>query len=175
MKRVLSATVFSACLLAVSPVVRAQNCSNLTNYDYRGTYTMLGSGWADVSKLLAGIPGLPPVPTGFVPMSWVGLTVFDGRGGATGWVSVNSAGTQMSASFVNKTYSVQPDCSIRVTFSMKINELPGNPVIGPFQRIMVPVFKPDSLELHMTFAGNAPGAPGGAAVDSGVAYRISMM
>jgi len=174
MKRIVSVTMFSACLLAVSPVVRAQDCSNLTNYDYRGTYTISGSGWADVSKLLAGIPGLPPMPAGFVPMSWLGVETLDGHGGATGWVSVNSAGTQMSASFVDKTYSVQPDCSLRVTFSMKINELPGNPVIGPFLRIMVPVFKPGSLELHMIWKGNAPGAPTGPAVDSGIAYRISM-
>jgi len=91
----------------------------------------------------------------------------------TGWVSLNAAGTQMSASFINKTYSVQPNCSIRVTFSMKINELPGNPVIGPFQRTMAPVFKPGSLELHMIWQGSAPGASTGAAVDSGFAYRIA--
>jgi len=88
MKRMVSATIFSICLLAVSPIVRAQSCSNLTNSDLRGTYTMMGSGWVDLSKVMAGIPGLPAMPPGFVPMSWVGVSIFDGQGVGTGWLSV---------------------------------------------------------------------------------------
>jgi hypothetical protein len=181
MKRIVSVAIF-ACLLAISPAVRAQSCSYLTNYDLRGTYTMSGSGWVDLSKFLAGIPGLPPLPAGFIPMSWVGTETLDGVGGGNGWVSFNGGGNQMSASFVNKKYSIQPDCTVQASFSLKINGLPGNPVIGPFSRLMVPVVKyegfsswmPWVLELHMIWQGTAPGTPTGPVVDSAIAHRISM-
>ncbi|MGA2184441.1 MAG: hypothetical protein ABSH47_15575 [Bryobacteraceae bacterium] len=180
MKRVISVTIFGACLLAISPAIRAQNCSYLTTVDLRGTYTMSGSGWIDLSKFLAGIPGLPPLPTGLIPMSWVGAHTWDGAGGGGGWVSINAAGNQMSASFVGLKYSINPDCSIPVSFSMKINELPGV-TVGPVSRLMVPVAKYDglswmpwALELHMMTVGTAPGTSPGPGIDSGVAYRISM-
>jgi hypothetical protein len=184
MKRIVSVAIFGACLLAISPAVRAQNCSNLTNYDLRGTYTMSGSGWVDLSKFLAGIPGLPPLPTGFIPMSWVGTETLDGVGGGSGSVSFNGGGNQMSASFVDKKYSIEPDCTVQASFSLKINGLPGNPVIGPFKRLMVPVLKevvwqpilrlPPELELHMIWLGTAPGTPTGPVVDSAISHRISV-
>ncbi|MGB7721191.1 MAG: hypothetical protein WBL65_14890 [Bryobacteraceae bacterium] len=182
MKRIVPVAMFVVSLLAISPVVRAQSCSNLTNYDLRGTYTMSGSGWIDLSKFLAGIPGLPPLPAGFIPMSWVGTETLDGVGGGGGSISFNGGGNQMSASIVNKKYSVQPDCTVQASFSLKINELPPSvPPIGPITRLMVPVVKqegpqlmPQALELHMIWLGTAPGAPTGAVVDSGVAHRISM-
>lgn len=180
MKRLISVAMFGACLLAFSPLVRAQNCSNLTNSDLRGTYTMSGSGWIDLSKFLAGIPGLPPLPSGFIPMSWVGAHTFDGAGGGSGWVSFNGGGNQMSASLVGLKYSISQTCSVQVSFSMKINELPQSvPPIGPFTRLAVPVWKHDgvwfpSLEFHMTWQGTAPGTPTGPVVDSAVSSRISM-
>lgn len=182
MKRIVSLAMFVACLLAVSPVVRAQDCSNWSNADLRGTYTMSGSGWIDLSKFLAGIPGLPPLPTGFIPMSWVGVVTLDGAGGGGGWVSFNGGGNQMSASIVNKKYSIKPDCTIQESFSLKINELPPSvPPIGPITRLVVPVVKqegwrwmPPALELHMIWQGTAPGTPTGPGIDSGVAYRISL-
>ncbi len=67
MKKIFSIAVLGIVLLAFSPASRGQNCSNLTDYDVRGTYTVSGSGWIDLSKFLAGIPGLPALPTGFVP------------------------------------------------------------------------------------------------------------
>jgi len=171
--------VFAASLLAVSEGVRAQDCSNLTNADLRGTYTMSGSGAIDLSKFLAGIPGLPPLPTGFIQMSWVGATTLDGFGGGGGWVSFNGGGNQMSASIVNKKYSINPNCTIQESFSLKINELPGV-IVGPITRLAVPVWKqegmgwvPQALELHMIWQGTAPGTPTGPVVDSGVAHRIS--
>jgi len=174
MKRIVSVAMFAAGLLAVSEGARAQDCSNLTNYDLRGTYTMSGSGWIDLSKMLAGVPGLPTLPTGFIPLSWVGAPTWNGAGGGGGWVSVNAGGNQMSASFVGMKYSIKSDCSIQASFSMKINEL-GGITIGPFPRLMVPVVKPDgALELRMIFLGTPPGAPTGPSVDSGVAYRISL-
>lgn len=179
MKRLVSVTMFAACLLAVSAVVRAQDCSNLTNYDLRGTYTQWGSGSIDVSKFLAGIPGPPPLPAGFIPMSWVGAFTWNGAGGGGGWVSFNGGGTQMSASIVGMKYSIQPTCIIQVSFSMKINELdPRVPPLGPFTRLIVPVVnpegKPAALELHMIWQGTAPGTPAGPVVDSAGAYRIAM-
>ena len=180
MKRIVSVAMFAASLLAVSEGVRAQDCSSLTNSDLRGTYTVSGSGWVDLSKLLAGIPGLPPLPAGFIPMSWVGAFTLDGAGGGGGWVSFNGGGNQMSASIVNKKYSIKPDCSIQETFSLKINELPpAVPPIGPFTRLLVPVLKqsgtwPPAMELHMVWLGTAPGATTGPIVDSAVSYRISM-
>ncbi|SPE37093.1 exported hypothetical protein [Candidatus Sulfopaludibacter sp. SbA6] len=169
MKRIASVTMFSACLLAVSPVVRAQDCSNWTNWDLRGTYTMSGNGWVDVSKLLPGVPGLP---TGLIPMSWVGAHTWNGAGGGDGWVSFNAGGGQMSASLVGIKYSIKSDCSIQASFSMKLNEL--GITIGPVSRLLVPVVKSDGLELHMIFVGTPPGTPTGAALDLGVAHRISI-
>jgi len=180
MKKVVSVVMFAASLLAVSEGVRAQDCSSLTNSDLRGTYTMSGSGWIDLSKFLAGIPGLPPLPTGFIPMSWVGAHTLDGIGSGSGWVSFNGGGNQMSASLVGMKYSIKPDCSAQVSFSMKINELPQSvPPLGPFTRLVVPVLKQDGrwpppLELHLIWQGTAPGAPTSPAIDSGVAYRIAM-
>ena len=179
MTRLISVTMVNACLLAVVPVVGAQDC-NLTMADLRGTYTMSGSGSIDLSKALAGVPGLPPLPTGFAPMSWVGTQTFDAVGGGGGSVTVNGGGLQMSASLVGLKYSVGPNCIVQATFSLKVNELPPSvPPIGPMTRLMVPVWTQaawwvQALELHMIFQGTPPGAPTGPLVDSGVAYRISM-
>ncbi len=176
MKR-LSMALFAACLLAIPAAVQAQNCSNLTNYDLRGTYTMSGSGYVDLPKLLQGIPGLP---TGLIPMSWVGAHTYDGVGSGTGWVTLVAGGTQMTAKLTDLKYSIQPDCSVPASFSMQINELQGMKV-GPFARIQVVVVKqegmswmPPAIEIHMILAGAAPGAPTAPGLDSGVAHRISL-
>jgi len=170
MKRIVSIAMFAAGLLAVSAVVQAQDCSSMGNSDLRGTYTMAGSGFIDLSKAAPGVPGMP---TGLIPMSWVGAHTWNGAGGGGGWVYINAGGTGMSASFVGLKYSIKSDCSIQESFSMKINEL--GITIGPFPRLLVPVVKPDgSLELHMIFQGPPPGAPAGPGLDSGVSYRISL-
>ncbi|HUI54372.1 MAG TPA: hypothetical protein VLY04_05350 [Bryobacteraceae bacterium] len=171
----ISTAIWATCLLAIPATVRAQDCSAWNNMQLAGTYTMSGSGYVDLSKALP-VPGMP---SGLVPMFWVGATVFDGAGGATGWVSINAAGNQMTGSFVNKKYAIKPDCTIQVTYSLKINELQGL-TVGPFSHLMVPVVKsgtlwmPADLELHMITVGASPGAPAGALVDSGVMYRISI-
>ena len=172
MKRILSVTMFGACLLTVSPVSRAQDCSSMTNWDLRGTYTMSGSGYVDPSKLFPGL-GLAPGP---VPMFWVGAHTWDGTGGGTGWVTINSGGNQMTAQIVATKYSINtnPDlpCAIHASFSMQIKAL--GITVGPFQRILVPSGKPDSLELHMIFEGTPLGAAPVAGFDIGVERRISM-
>ena len=92
MQRLVSATMFVTCLVAIPAVVRAQDCSSVNSLDIRGTYTMSGGGYIDLSRFLAGIPGLPPLPTGLIPMNWVGVTTFDGTGGGGGWISFNAGG-----------------------------------------------------------------------------------
>jgi len=176
MKRLVSVVAFVACNVAFSPLAAAQDCSAWTVWDLRGTYTMSGSGYIDLSKLAPGM-GLPP---GLIPMSWAGAHTYNGAGAGDGWVTVNAAGTQFSAKFVGLKYSLNADCSIQASFSMKVAEL-GGATVGPITRVLVPVFKPGAtlwlppaLELHMIAAGTAPGTPGSAGVDLGVAYRISM-
>ncbi len=167
MKRFVSVVMFAMWLLALSPVVRAQECRNWTNWDLRGTYTMSGSGWIDLSKVAPGLPA------GFTPMSWVGLERLDGHGGATGWVSANAGGVQLNFEFVNKTYAVQADCSVQVTYSMKVKEM-GGAIIGPSSRLFVIQGTPGepwgSLELDGILVGAGPGT----GVDLMVAHRISL-
>ncbi len=164
--------------LALCPIAAAQDCGHVTNYDLRGTYTMSGSGFIDLSKLLAGIPGLPPMPVGLVPFSWVGAHTYNETGGGTGWVSMNAAGNQLNATFVGLKYSIGANCRVEASFSLQIAEL-GGAVVGPISRVLVPVFRPApdwwapaQVELHMIVEGPAPGTPG-AGLDNGVAYRIS--
>ena len=163
MRRLVSVIMLGSCLLAISPGVRAQDCSNWTNWDLRGTYAMSGSGWIDPSKLV------PALPAGTVPMSWVGSVVYNGVGRETGWVSVNAGGGQLNIQLTGLTYSVQTDCSVQVSFFMKPKEFPGV-TIGPVSRVLVIAGKPDALELLMILAGGGPGTP----VDVGVERRISM-
>jgi len=167
MKRLVLVTMFAAAFLLTS-AAKAQDCSNWSNWDLRGTYTMSGSGFIDLSRVVPGA-GLP---SGLIPMTWVGAHTYNGAGGGTGWVSINAGGNQMNAQFVGLTYSAKANCSIQVTFSMKVAEL-GNLVVGPVTRLVVPAPMPAGLELHMILGGPAPGTPGGA-LDLGVSHRISM-
>jgi hypothetical protein len=167
MKRLVSVTMVATCLLVFSPAVTAQDCSNWSNSTVQGTYTMSGSGFIDLSKVLPGM-GLP---SGLIPMSWVGAHTYDGSGGGTGWVSFNAGGSQLNAQLVGLTYAMQSDCSLQSTFSMKVKEL--GITVGPFPRLEVVVTKPGALELHMILVGNGPGKPPAAGLDLGVAYRIS--
>ncbi len=171
MKRLVSISVLTACLLAVTSIASAQNCSNWTNWDLRGTYTMSGSGYVDLSKLFPGM-GFPPGP---IPMYWVGASTYDGKGGGTGWIVLNAGGGQMHAKLVDKSYAVQPDCSVWSTFSMEVQET--GTTIGPFQRLEVIAPTPHhpwALDLYMILSGSEPPNPPLPAFDSGVAHRISM-
>ena len=167
MKRLISATLSFAYLLAFPVVGSAQDCSSWTDFDLRGTYTMSGSGFIDMSKLLPGM-GLP---SGMIPMTWVGAQTYDGHGKGTGWVSFNAGGNHMNAQ-LDQTYAVQPDCSVKASFSMRVKEL--GVTVGPFPRMMVIVWKPGALELHMILGDASPSKAPGVGLDLGVAYRISM-
>ena len=169
MKRIVFATTFAVCLMTVVAPAWAQDCSNWNNSYLAGTYTMSGSGYVDPSRFLPGM-GLP---SGAVPMFWVGAFTLDGSGGGSGWVSSNAGGSQLSTQLVGVKYSMQPDCSVQMSFSSKIKEL--GVTVGPIQRLMVVVPKPGTLELelHMIVVGSGPGQPPGSQFDLGVAHRIS--
>lgn len=171
MKRLVSLSILTACLLAVASIANAQDCSKWTNWTLRGTYTMSGSGYVDLSKLFPGM-GFPPGP---IPMYWVGAHTYDGKGSGTGWVTVNAGGGQMHGKLVGISYAMQPDCSVQVSFSWAVEET--GTTIGPFQRLYVVAPNPRhpwALELHMILSGSEPGNPPAPGFDIGVAHRISL-
>ena len=163
MRRIVWMIMLSACLLAVAPVVQAQDCSSWTNWDLRGTYTFSGNGYIDLSKFVPG------APSGMIPMTWASAKVWDGAGGGHGWVKLNAGGMQLTITIPSLTYAMQADCSVQETFSMTVKEL-GGMTLGPISRLFVVVPKPDSLQLLGIFTGSGPGSP----LDLLVAQRISM-
>ncbi|MBI1789404.1 MAG: hypothetical protein HYR60_17860 [Acidobacteria bacterium] len=162
MKRLVSLTMFAAYVLLVLPRAQAQDCSDWSNFDIRGTYAMSGSGWIDLSKLV------PALPAGTIPMAWVGAVSYNGRGGGAGWVALNAGGVQMAIELVNLAYQVKADCSVAVSYSMKLKEL--GITLGPVSRILVVAGRGQALELNGIQAGAGPGTP----VDLMVARRISI-
>lgn len=171
MKRIVSIAMFLACVLAASSVASAQNCSNWTNWDLRGTYTMSGSGYIDLSKVFPGM-GFPPGP---IPLYWVGAHTYDGQGSGTGWVVLNAGGGQMHGKLVGLSYAMQTDCSVQASFSLAVQET--GTTIGPFQRLYVVApmpHNPWALDVYMILNGSEPGNPPLPAFDSGVAHRISL-
>ncbi len=171
MRKRVSIPMFLACVLVATSVASAQNCSKWTNWYLRGTYTMSGTGYIDLSKVLPGL-GLPQGP---IPMYWVGAHTYDGQGGGTGWLVLNAGGSQMHTKLVGKSYAVQPDCSVQETFSLEIQET--GATIGPFQRVGVIAptpYNPWALDVYMILGGSEPGNPPAPAFDGGVAHRISL-
>ena len=172
MKRMACIGMLLACVLAASSVASAQNCSNWSNWDLRGTYAMSGSGYIDLSKVFPGMG----FPSGPVPLYWVGAHTYNGKGGGSGWIVLNAGGGQLHGKLVGKSYAVQPDCSVQETFSVALQET--GTTIGPFQRIGVvapmPLY-PWALDLYMILGGSEPGNAPAPGFDSGVAHRISLL
>jgi hypothetical protein len=154
------------CMLALLPAVKAQDCSNWSNWDLRGTYTMSGSGYIDISEVFPALGA----PTGMVPMSWVGAHTYDGKGGGAGWVTINAGGNQITAQMA-LTYSMQSNCSVKVAFTMTVTDL--GLTVGPVPRLAVVNPTPGGLELNMILGGPPPGTPG-SSLDLGKSHRISM-
>ena len=169
MKRFISATLLATSFLAASSVIEAQDCSNWSNYDLRGTYAQSGSGFIDLSKALPGA-GLP---SGLSPYFVVSAIVYDGLGGGTGWLSFNMGGYQMNAQYVGYTYSMQANCSVKVSFRLKLTDLGITSGVSSSIKVIVPKRAGD-LELRSVHVG----APFGAAPDSSLnleeMHRISM-
>jgi len=162
MKSSFRVAILVVSLYVLSPICKAQDCSDWKNWDLRGTYATSGSGWMDLSKIV------PTLPAGSVPVSWVGAGSYNGRGGGTGWVSLNAGGVHMNLEFVNMTYDVKPDCSVVISNSLKVKEL--GITVGPVSRVEVIAGKWPELELF----GVMVGAGAGTAVESSFARRISM-
>lgn len=160
MKRLVSVTMFVGCVLAVAPQLGAQDCSNWTNFDLRGTYTLVGGGWVDLSKEVD-----PNLPKGYSPQAFVQAFVLDGRGSGTGWISANFGGVQFNAQ-VRWTYAMQADCSVKGTHSFNISGV-WSP---PSAVIWVIAGKRDDLELNGFVLGTGPGL----GVSHATARRISM-
>lgn len=157
-----------ACLLTVLPA-KAQDCSNWTNWDLRGTYALSGTGYIDLSKAFPGAN----LPSGMSPFNWVGAQALDGAGGGTGWVSYNFGGNQLTAQFVGYTYSMKADCSVQVTFRLKFKEL--GTTGAPQTRINIVVPSPTGqLELDSIGVGTPFGTPAGASLSLDVKRRISL-
>ncbi len=169
MKEFCSMTIFATCLLSLPTMVGAQDCSNLTNWDLRGTYIMAGSGWADLSKAFSNLG----FPSGMSPISWVGAHTNNGAGGGTGWVSFNMGGTQLNVQFVGLNFVMRSDCSLLVTYSLKWKEL--GHTTGPYTSLKVVVPKPGGeLEQHAITTGNPVGTPAQIMVTLEVLHRISI-
>lgn len=158
---------FTMCLMAVVATAWAQDCSYWKNWHLGGTYTASGSGYIDPSRFLPGMG----FPSETIPMFWVGAFTLDGSGGGGGWMSGNAGGSQVNFQLLDIKYSMQPDCSVQMSFSIKIKEL--GVTLGPFQSVMVVVPKPGALELHMILVGSGPGKPRDPHFDLSVAHRIS--
>lgn len=160
MKRLLSVVMFVGCILPVAPQLRAQDCSKWTDWDLRGTYTVAGNGWIDLSKMVD-----PSLPAGYSPQAFVQAFALDGRGNGTGWISSNLGGVQFTAP-VKWTYAMQADCSVQATASFKIAGVWTPPasilwVVGGMQA---------DLELKGLVLGTGPGSQ----VPHATARRISM-
>jgi hypothetical protein len=162
MKRLVFLTILAACVLALSPAAAAQDCSVWSNWDLRGSYTMSGSGWIDLSKL---VPGLP---SGSIPMAWAGAVSYNGTGGGGGWVALNAGGVQMGIDLVNLTYQVKADCSVSISYTMNFRDL--GVKLGPVSRLAVVAGGAGMLEIDGIQVGGGPGMP----VDLMVMHRISM-
>lgn len=161
--RRLSLLATAAALGLVCPSAKAQDCSDWTNWDVRGTYTLVVSGWIDLSKDVN-----KSLPAGYSPTAGVQAFTWDGKGQGTGWISVNLGGIQFDAP-VKWTYAVGADCKIQGTHSFNIGG-----VWTPPQKVAWVISKTADngpvLELKGLKLGTGPGSE----VTHATARRISM-
>ena len=164
MKHFLSMIVLAAGLLSFAPAIHAQDCSNWTLWDTRGTYATSVSGWIDLSTLN------PALPEGYSPFSSVGAFTNNGRGGGTGWALINAGGVQLTVEFVGVKFDAPgANCLQPFSYSYKIKEF-GDVTVGPVSFPGVIAGDMSTLEIFAMAPGTGPGAP----VQSGHAKRISM-
>lgn len=149
MKRLVG-VIFVTSFFGFSAICRAQDCSNWSNEDLRGTYATSGDGWIDLSKLN------PALPAGYTPKSFVGAIGIDGWGNGKGWLSLCAGGIQMTMEFVNMTYDVKSNCSVAMNYSLKVKEL--GTTIGPMSQVAVIAGNGPGLELIGMEVGTGPGS-----------------
>ena len=163
MKHFLSVTALAACALLLAPALRAQDCSNWSLWDTRGTYATSVSGWIDLSTLN------PAMPKGYAPFSSVGAFMNNGRGGGAGWALVNAGGVQFTVEFVDTKFGPPgANCLQPFNYSMRIKEF--GVTIGPLSFPGVIAGDMQTLEIFAMTAGTGPGS----AVQLGHAKRISL-
>jgi hypothetical protein len=150
-----------SCALAICPNLKAQwGCSALSDWNLRGTWSISGSGWKDLSKIA------PTLPPGMVPIAYVGIAKLDGMGAASGWLSMNLGGQQVSVEFINFAVHLKPDCTALATYSYKIKEL--GITAGPEKRLLVLTGDMVKLQYDSVVIGTGPST----SVDSCVVRRI---
>jgi len=159
MKGLVAVTMLVGCLVTGASRLGAQDCSNLGNWDLRGTYTFWGNGWIDLSRDVD-----PSLPKGYSPFAFLQGFVFDGKGGGTGWFSSNFGGVQLDAP-MRWTYAVHADCSVRGTQSFFLN----GAWTPPISVIWVIAYNGNDLELNGFIQGSGPGSQ----VPHGTARRMS--
>jgi hypothetical protein len=162
-----------ASMLTVLPALKAQDCSHWSNFDIRGTYTQSGHGYVDLSKVFG-----PSFPAGLSPYYLVGAVAYDGRGVGTGWLSFNFAGNQVNAEFVDYTYSMQPNCSVQVSFRLKLTDLGITTGLQRSLKVIVPRMGPGmasgDLELRSIHMGTPLGKAPDASLNLEEMHRISV-
>jgi hypothetical protein len=164
MKHFLFMNVLAAGVLLLAPAIQAQDCSNWTLWDTRGTYATSVSGWIDLSTLNPALPG------GYSPFSSVGAFTNNGRGGGTGWALINAGGVQLTVEFVDVKFGAPgAECLQPFSYSYKIKEF-GDITVGPVSFPGVIAGDMSTLEIFAMAPGTGPGAP----VQSGHAKRISL-
>ena len=127
MKRVLAVALLAACVLLFSPNLAAQ--CNIGSF--RGTYCLSCNGWTDLSTLN------PNLPKGYAPASHLGILKLDGAGHGSGWHTSNMGGLALTMDIVDLTYTVNDDCAVQTTYSLRIREL--GVTMGPVTRVLVGV------------------------------------
>ena len=163
MRHFLSVTALAACALLLAPALRAQDCSNWTLWDTRGTYATTVSGSMDLSTLD------PALPKGYAPLSSVGAFTNNGQGGGTGWALINAGGVQLTIEFVDVKFGApRADCLQPFSYSFRIKEF--GVTVGPLSFPGVIAGDMGALEIFAMASGTGPGSP----VQSGHAKRISL-
>jgi len=146
MRCLLSAALLAIVVLTFSPNLAAQGCAN---FSVQGTYCLTCNGWIDLSKIV------PTFPAGYVPASYVGVVKLDGSGHGTGGLTANCGGQSLSLEFVDLTYTVNDNCTLESTYSVKVKEL--GITLAQDKRIMVIIPGGQTLELKGLNIGKGPG------------------
>ncbi len=167
MKHLLSIIILAAGLLLHAPAIQAQDCcKNLSLQALRGTYSFSATGWQDLSEMNPGLP------SGYAPVSILGIFTINDQGDLTGWSLVNAGGVQMNVKFVDSQFGApNADCSFPISLSMRMEGGPEDGmVLGPYSYVGVIAGDQAALEIHFMMLGTGPGTH----VDLQHAKRISM-
>ena len=167
MKHLLSMLIMAAGLLMIAPAIQAQDCcKNLSFQALRGTYSFSATGWQDLSEMN------PMLPSGYAPISILGIFTINDQGDLNGWSMVNAGGLQMKVKFVDSHFSApSTDCSFPISLSMRMVGGPEDGmVLGPYAYVGVIAGDQSALEINFMMLGTGPGTH----VDLQHAKRISM-